>query len=306
MTEIPLPKEPMAPISVDTLPEGEEWGYQIKWDGVRLLARLGDGRIDLFSRQMLNKTLIYPEAVSLLEPLRQRVCLLDGEAVIFDQSKQRPNFQLILQRERSRSAKAGTRDGSQFIYVLFDLLHLDGDDLRQLPYEERHRRLLQLFPDKQPQLFVTDLFRDLPALWSWVEQNGWEGVVAKRLAASYREGKKHKDWFKKKTALLFEVAIPGLMIRGGQVASLIMAKDGMLFGRVSSGLNEQLKERLLREGLRRKQDTPVFAALPAELKKERILWLRSPFRCIVTGLEITSDGLLRHPKIVKLYEAIND
>ncbi|MCR8636691.1 DNA ligase [Paenibacillus radicis (ex Xue et al. 2023)] len=298
-----LPKEPMAPIAVDTLPVGEEWGYQIKWDGVRLLARMEEGRTELFSRQMLNKSLLYPEAMELLEPIQQKhTCLIDGEAVIFDQSKQRPNFQLILKRERSRSFKAGVHDGNHFIFVLFDLLYWNGEDLRSLPYVERHRRLLQLVPDKQPQLFVTDLFSDLSALWSWVEQGGWEGVVAKRLASPYREGKRHKDWYKKKTSLLFEVAIPGLIIRGGHVASLIMAKDGVLFGRVSSGLDEKRKAQLLQEGSKRKLDTPQLGTLPAELKKEQILWLRSPFLCTVTGLEVTSDGQLRHPKIVKFHD----
>ncbi|MDF2964327.1 MAG: hypothetical protein K0S39_6062 [Paenibacillus sp.] len=302
MTIIRLPNEPMAPIAVDTLPEGEEWGYQIKWDGVRLLARIEEGRTELFSRQLLNKSQLYPEALELLKPLLKHNCLLDGEAVIFDQSKQRPNFQLILQRERSRSTRAGIRDGNHFIYVLFDLLYWNGEDLRSLPYGERHRKLLQLVPEKQPQLFVTDLFSDQSALWSWVEKGGWEGVVGKRLASPYREGKKHKDWYKKKTALLFDVTVPGLIIRGGQVASLVMAKDGVLFGRVSSGLDEKHKARLLQEGLKRKLDTPAFSTLPAELKKEHILWLRIPFLCTVTGLEVTSDGLLRHPKIVRLHD----
>lgn len=306
MTLISLPKDPMAPVAVASLPEGDEWGYQLKWDGVRLLAQLGEDGTRLFSRQLLDKTHLYPEALELLKPLQQQhTCLLDGEAVIFDHSKQRPNFQLILKRERSRSvksAKSGNPDGYHFIYVLFDLLYWNGEDLRSLPYEERHRRLQQLVPDKQPQLFVTDLYYDLPALWNWVEQNGWEGVVGKRLASPYREGKRHKDWFKKKTALLFDVSIPGLIIREGRVASLIMAKDGVLFGRVSSGLDGKLKAQLLKEGQQRKLQTeaPLLDSLPAELTKEQIWWLRLPFECTVTGLEITSDGYLRHPKIVKL------
>ncbi|OXM84460.1 hypothetical protein [Paenibacillus rigui] len=296
---IELPSHPMAPISVDSLPVGSEWGYQLKWDGVRLLTRIRDGRIELFSRQLLNKTTLYPEAIASLEPLRHETCLLDGEAVMFDAGKQRPDFSLILQRERSRTLTA-SREDRYFVYVLFDLLHWHGEDLRGYPYEERHRRLQELFPEKRPQLFVTDLFPDGEALWRWVDQNSWEGVVAKRLSSPYREGKKHKDWFKKKTALLLEVQIVGLLIRGGQVASLIMEKNGSLFGRVSLGLDEKRKAQLLQAGRRRMRDKAWFSPLPPEWRKEQIVWLDPPFRCTVTGLEITAAGQLRHPKIVDL------
>ena len=299
---IELPKELMAPITAAVLPVGPEWGYQLKWDGVRLLSRISGGGIELFSRQLLNKTSLYPEAQSCLEPFKQTDCVLDGEAVMFDLGKQRPDFSLILQRERSRSVTAGTSGSSYFVYVLFDLLYWQREDLRSLPYEERHRRLLELFPEKQPQLFVTDLFTDGSSLWSWVEQNGWEGVVAKRLASPYREGKKHQDWFKKKTALLFEVHIIGFIIRSGRVASLIMEKDGLLFGRVSLGLDEKRKAALLRMGQQKQRTEAWFQPLPADWRKEEILWLERPFSCTVTGLEITSAGLLRHPKIVQLPE----
>ena len=299
---IPLPHEPMAPIIIDELPVGADWGYQLKWDGVRLLSRLENGKIDLFSRQMLNKTSLYPEAVLSLQSLQAKAdnYVLDGEAVMFDSSKQRPNFSLILQRERSRSITAGNRPESQFLYVLFDLLYWNGEDLRPLPYEERYRRLQQILPEKLPHLFVTDMFNDRDLLWNWVVAAGWEGVIGKRLSSPYREAKKHKDWYKKKTALIFDVLIPGLIIRGGQVASLLMMKDSALFGRVSLGLNQVLKTRLLQKGLERESGIPLFEKLPAELKREHILWLTDPFSCKVTGLEVTSAGQLRHPKIVRL------
>jgi bifunctional non-homologous end joining protein LigD len=305
---IPLPHEPMAPITIDELPMGADWGYQLKWDGVRLLSRLENGKIDLFSRQMLNKTSLYPEAVQSLQSLqalqanqaKAEEYVLDGEAVMFDSTKQRPNFSLILQRERSRSITTGKHPESQFIYVLFDLLYWNGEDLRPLPYEERYRRLHQLLPEKLPHLFVTDMFHDRDSLWKWVEAAGWEGVVGKRLSSPYREAKKHKDWYKKKTALIFDVLIPGLIIRGGQVASLLMMKDSALFGRVSLGLNQVLKTRLLQEAFGRESRVPLFDNIPAELKREHIVWLTTPFSCTVTGLEVTSAGQLRHPKIVQL------
>ncbi|CAG7653430.1 DNA ligase [Paenibacillus allorhizosphaerae] len=301
-----LPNMPMAPISNPQLPAGPDWGFQLKWDGVRMLSRIEHGRIRLYSRHMDDKTALYPEAVELLKRHAAQLpsLLLDGEAVMFDLAKQKPDFSQVLQRERTRSASANIRgaETSHFIYVLFDLLGYNGEDYRTRPFAERHEKLRELFPVKHPQLFVTDLFSDGPSLWQWVEESGWEGVVSKRLSSPYREGKQHKDWYKKKTAQIHEVRFVGLIIREGRVASLIMEKDKVLFGRVSLGLNESSKAALLAYGKQYERESPLWnkSYLPAELKREKIMWLSVPLTGTVTGLEVTAAGQLRHPKLVNI------
>ncbi|TVY08417.1 ATP-dependent DNA ligase [Paenibacillus cremeus] len=304
-----LPQHPMAPITDPQLPSGADWGFQLKWDGVRMLSRIEDGRIQLFSRHMDDKTLLYPEAVELLKQHASHhpPLLLDGEAVMFDLVKQRPDFSQVLQRERTRSATANIRgrENSHFIYVLFDLLHWNGQDYRPLPYSERHRKLSELFPEKHPQLFVTDLFADGPSLWQWVETNHWEGVVSKRLSSPYREGKHHKDWLKKKTAQVYDVTFVGFLIREGRVASLVMVKDGLMFGRVSLGLDAAAKMKLMAYGKQHERNEPLWpkAQLPPEMKRETILWLNKPLTGTVTGLEVTAAGQLRHPKLVRIHDS---
>ncbi|MFC4812759.1 DNA ligase [Paenibacillus sp. GCM10023250] len=351
---LPLPAEPMAPVSAEELPAGGGWGYQLKWDGVRILARLdGRGGVELFSRKLYLKNGVYPEIAALLEAKAGDLgrCLLDGEVVWWDGI--RPNFQQVLKRERSRglarqplaadasqppSAKpdaaagatsglpaaggakerpstvranamkplpaeaGGPRPFGGLVYVLFDLLADETGDLRSLPYEERHRRLTALCGDGDPRLFAADLFRDGEALWSWVEANRWEGVVSKRLSSPYREGKKHRDWLKKKTALVLDVDIVGLKWRGGIVASLVMELEGEYLGSVSLGLNEALRSVLASTFRPQRSHLAVvacpFPALPDDLKHEDVQWLSMPFRCRVTGLELTSAGQLRHPKLV--------
>lgn len=338
-----LPLEPMTPISCETLPSGEEWGYQLKWDGVRIISKISIGRnegsehrlehrsnhrsnhrsdsdhsehtdhrehsdmthpleIQLYSRKMLDKNLVYPEVVSLLREavppdLAAGGLILDGEVVVFDPEMQRPVFQLVLQRERFRASELA-RTKWPVTYVLFDLLYLNGEDLRPLPYSERHRRLQELFPERRSQLFVSDIFPDGASLWEWVSRNGWEGVVAKRLTSPYRIGKKHTDWYKKKTALLLDVTIAGVTIRGGHAASMVMLHDNMYLGRVSLGLDASDRERLLQYANTWGDAPPPFSRLPAELAKEEIIWLSKPFQTRVTGLEITAAGMLRHPKLV--------
>ncbi|MFC4100835.1 ATP-dependent DNA ligase [Paenibacillus xanthanilyticus] len=323
-----LPADPMAPIADNDIPSGGDWCYQLKWDGVRILARIGsDGSVELYSRSMFLKNPIYPEIVRLLSRKAAELgpCLLDGEVVWWNGV--RPNFQQVLKRERSRGTsigsaaprspysrqEPGTADASAdtpvgsagaIVYVLFDLLAEGEEDLRALPYEERYRRLNAKVPVKEPQLFVTDTFADGEALWGWVEANQWEGVVSKRWSSPYREGKKHRDWLKKRTAVLLDVDIVGLKWRSGMIASLVMAYDGAYLGSVSSGLNDALRKVLMSTFRPGAADAHVparpcpFAALPDDLKREEVQWLQLPFRCRVSGLEITSAGQLRHPKLV--------
>ncbi|SEO61674.1 hypothetical protein [Paenibacillus sp. OV219] len=304
-----LPNEPMAPISDDELPIGSDWGYQLKWDGVRMLARLdGNGDVEIFSRKLYLKNGIYPEIVSLITSKTEKLgrCLLDGEVVWFDGV--RPNFQHVLKRERSRSPllQPATDTRAQLngglVYVLFDLLADESGDLRQLPYEERHRKLMELCPADDPRMFVTELFKDGAALWEWVQTNNWEGVVSKRLSSPYREDKKHRDWLKKKIALVLDVDIVGLKWRNGIVASLIMEHEGSYLGSVSLGLNDALR-RVIASTFRPQNSqlavvTCPFPVTPEDLRKEEIQWLTLPFKCRVTGLEFTSAGQLRHPKLV--------
>jgi bifunctional non-homologous end joining protein LigD len=294
-----LPIIPMAPISHDDIPLGEDWCYQLKWDGVRIIAQLNDDTVSLYSRNGLMKNKTYPELARNLAKLSKRM-VLDGEAVVFDPIMQRPSFPMILQRERLKVTNRieGAVQTHHITYVLFDLIELDGVDLRNLPYQERYERLKLVFPAKENWLLVTDLFLDGELLWHWVESNSWEGMVSKRLSSLYREGKHHKDWLKKKTKQKFEASIVGMTFKEGQLlSSLIMTIDGQYAGRVSGGLNESLKHRLLQ--LPNHAVSP-FLKIPADLNNVKLEWLKQPFHAIVSGQEMSEYGLIRHPQIVKL------
>ncbi|GGD94597.1 ATP-dependent DNA ligase [Paenibacillus nasutitermitis] len=313
-----LPHHPMAPISNPTLPAGEEWRYQLKWDGVRILARLSDSRgVELYSRNMLKKNATYPEIAGILEDLRKKLgsCLLDGEMIWWDGV--RPHFQKVLKRERSTASRSNLHnqtmetqtaafsipaEGEGLVYVLFDLLSDSSGDLRHLPCGERYLRLRKLCHGLHPGLLVTDVFTDGKALWEWVEANRWEGIVSKKWSSPYIEGKKHRDWLKKKTALLLDVDIVGLKWRSGIIASLIMSLEASYLGSVSLGLNDALRKTLaeafLADPSHFNSAACPFPLIPDDLKRERVQWLPHSFKCRVTGLEITSAGQLRHPKLV--------
>lgn len=287
--DIPLPRVPMSPIPSPVIPAGQDWVFQLKWDGVRTIARLdGRGGVELFSKRIERKNGVFPEIVALLEPLRIGPCLLDGEIVYFDGN--RPNFQRGKLMGRTRQHK------ENMVYVLFDLLHADGENLRSLAFRERFDRLSAKFPSKHPRLFVSDLYADGAALWDWVVEKDWEGVVSKRADSPYTEGKRHEDWFKKRKELLLVADVVGLKRHSGTIASLVLSHEGRYIGHVA-GLDQSSKKLLAQFAEQHPGDCP-FAELTPGMRKSDVLWLGAPFPCRVAALEFTESGILRHPKLL--------
>ncbi|MDG0812608.1 DNA ligase-like domain-containing protein [Cohnella rhizosphaerae] len=158
---------------------------------------------------------------------------------------------------------------------------------------------LRLTQGWQSPFYVADEFEDGEALWRWVETNGWEGVVSKKKVSSYKEGKAHHDWIKRKTVHHMDVDIVGIIWKDGRVSSLVMRKGDRYMGRVSSGLNERAKAAL--RGLpagRTRAD--YWDALPEGLRGADVRWLDTPLAGRVSGREVTDAGLLRHPKLIDL------
>ncbi|WEK56347.1 MAG: DNA ligase [Candidatus Cohnella colombiensis] len=279
---MPLPSIPMAPVTSSEIPIGPEWGYQIKWDGVRTLVRLdGHGGVEIFGKRLEPRNHTFPEIAELLKPIRVGPCLLDGEIAYFD--GKRPNFQ------------RGRRDG--LIFVMFDQLYHESKDIRGLPFQDRYNRLKENFPERQPRLFVSDLFSDGQALWEWVEEREWEGIISKRLSSPYTEGKSHKDWFKKRKSLRLAADVVGIKLKDGRVSSLVLRYNDRYIGHVSLGLDNASKQ-VLQQFLKEHPGQCPFTELTSGMKKSEVSWLSAPFKCRVTALEFTNSGLLRHPKLL--------
>lgn len=290
MNHLSLPTVPMAPVNSPDIPEGPEWCYQIKWDGVRTLARLdGNGGVELFSKRIEPRNATFPEIVSLLEPLRVGPCLLDGEIAYFDGT--RPNFQ------RSRLGVQKRSGNDNLLFVMFDILHDNEEDLRSLAFSERFDKLQAKFPKKQPRLFVSDLFTDGVALWKWLEEREWEGIISKRLSSPYTEGKKHQDWFKKRKELRIVADVVGIKLKEGNISSLVLSYEDRYIGHVSLGLDAASKA-VLQQFLKEHPGSCPFPSPTPSMKKSDIAWLKVHFPCRVTALEFTDSGMLRQPKLL--------
>jgi len=314
----------MEPRSTRRLPADGGYIAQVKWDGIRMLAFIGGGRVRLQNRQGRDRTAVYPEAAALAGMFGGEPLILDGEFVLFTAG--RPSFTRLLRREQVGVAGAATalHRWGPVTYCIFDLLYAGGEDLRPAPWHERDRRLqalrAALVPDAEAapgstpgpvvtasrvsapacQVHFVESFRDLNGLWQRTRELGLEGIVLKRTDAAYWPGKRHRAWWKLKHRQRQRAWVIGFLARGPLVTSLLLAvreADQLRYiGRVSSGLNRELG-RLLHGWLAAERVSRPPATVPRNLEKQAA-WVRPRLMVEVEYLEWTPAGRLRHPVLV--------
>ncbi len=314
--EMPSRLEPMLAKS-GRLPEldSDEWAYEIKWDGIRALGYADGGRWSMLSRRLEDVTARYPELEPIAEQLAGRRAILDGEVVALD-DQGRPRFQLIQSRMGLTSpAMIRRRVSEQPVdYVIFDLLHLDGHCVRDLPYVRR-RELLDGLGLEGPR-WRTPRYRqgDAAGLLDAARLQGLEGIVAKRCDSPYRSGRRSGEWIKERVWRNQEFVvggyIPGDGRRANRVGSLLVgyydrraselargeSQTLHFAGGVGSGLTEELIERLTRE-LREleRPDSPFGVGAPGGPKARFAVWCEPELVCEVNWTEWTNEGTLRQP-----------
>jgi bifunctional non-homologous end joining protein LigD len=178
---------PCLPTKADTLPSGAMWLHEIKHDGFRVIARKDGDRVRLYSRPGNDMTRRFPLIVDALARLRSRSCIIDGEAVACDDNGV-ASFDRIRYRQQ---------DASVFLYG-FDLIELNGDDLRRDPLEVRKATLASMLVKAGPGVrFNAHLEGDGPTVFAHACKMGLEGIVSKRKDSPYRSGRS-PDWLKMK------------------------------------------------------------------------------------------------------------
>jgi bifunctional non-homologous end joining protein LigD len=178
---------PCLPTKTDKLPSGGQWLHEIKHDGFRIIARKDDQRVRLYSRPGNDLTDRFPLIVETLARLRSRSCIIDGEAVACDDNGV-ASFDLVRYRRH---------DDSTFLYA-FDLIELNGDDMRRDPLEVRKATLRSMLAKAGLGLrFNEHLEGDGPTVFAHACKMGLEGIVSKRKDSAYRSGRS-PDWLKMK------------------------------------------------------------------------------------------------------------
>jgi len=180
--------EPCQPTTAPRPLDGPEWLHEIKHDGYRLIARRDGDDIRLITRGGHDWSDRYPAVAQALRELFVTSCMLDGEVVIVDPDGI-PSFDLL---------RTGSWVKPDAILCAFDLIELNGQDLRRLPIERRKSYLERLVRKSGPDIsYVDHVFGDGPAVFQQVCSLGLEGIVSKRKGSTYRSGQS-RDWLKSK------------------------------------------------------------------------------------------------------------
>ena len=212
--------EPMKALLVSALPRegaGNRWGFEIKWDGVRALAFYDGKRLGLLSRTHKDATFRYPELAELGKALGDRTAILDGEIIALDKAglPSFPELQKRMNVTRPAAVEAMAREVPVH-YMIFDLLYLDGRDLRGEVLQHRREKLeslAKLFPPacrlSPMRLGSDDGGRGGEEMLAIATQKNLEGVVAKRLESVYEAGERSGAWAKYKLVQRQELVVGG-------------------------------------------------------------------------------------------------
>jgi DNA ligase D-like protein (predicted ligase) len=229
------------------------WVYELKLDGVRIIADKREGGVDLWYRSGRETTASYPEIASAVAELGVKSAVFDGEIVAFD-GDGRPSFQRLEQRIGLESPRDIAQAGKDVpvAYVVFDLLALDGRDLRDASLVERRKVLESVVPDAGFVRCLDYLEDDGTPLFDMCRRERLEGVIAKRAASPYRSGIRSDDWVKMKCQQDEDFVVVGYT-RGtgsrGALGALDLASyegDALVVrGKVGSGLDDRTIRSLL-------------------------------------------------------------
>ncbi len=270
-----------------------EWAYELKYDGFRALCAITGGKIAMWSRNELDLAPRFPAVAEAVEKIKVREAVLDGEIVALDE-KGIPRFQLLQQGQR------------QLIFI-FDLLWLDGKDLRGQSYEQRRAALKTLLRHAPARVRIAEQL-EAPGdkALKRAAKAGYEGIMAK-LRSSHYDGRRSKDWVKVKALNEQEFAIIGWnpsTHSSKEIGSLHLAakgKDGKYHyaGKVGTGFSAKLRVWLKDE---LSKDVVSIAPAADAPRVKVATWVRPRLVAEVAFTEWTADNRLRHPSFLGLRE----
>ncbi|MGZ5434013.1 MAG: DNA ligase D, partial [Thermoanaerobaculia bacterium] len=271
-------------------PRADGWLYELKYDGFRAVAAVTGGDVAMLSRNELDLAPRFPRTYEALGKIKAKELVVDGEVVVLDE-KGAPRFQLLQQGGNER-------------LILFDILWLDGEDLRRLPYVERRKRLERVFA-KPPAGLALSQTLAMPGeeALQHAAAGGWEGLIAKRKTSVY-ESRRSKEWLKIKAIRQQELVIVGWQPSSAtdrEIGSLHLAvnENGELryAGKVGTGFSSKLRVWMRDELAKDVVPKPLVKDAP---RIRTAIWTKPRFVAQVAFTEWTGDHRLRHPSFLGL------
>ncbi len=250
--EMPTSITPMLATSIEKPFNNPDWLFEIKWDGYRAVSFIADGKVRLISRNHNDLTGQFPELHDLPNFVKAKSAILDGELVALDEQG-RSSFSLMQQRTgiRSGGRRVAARADVPIVYYLFDLIFLDGYDLRRLPLEERKSVLQQIVETNQLIRYSEHFAGKGIALFEAARQQGLEGILAKKRDSLYEE-RRSREWLKIKVARTIDCVIGGYTDPEGSrqfFGSIVLGlynQEGQLIhvGQAGSGFDQAALKRI--------------------------------------------------------------
>ena len=304
--KIPADITPMMAFPSATLPKGPDWLYEVKWDGVRALCFLDQKKVRLIGRSGKSMEAQYPELSAVVQHLNAKTAVLDGEIVVFD-AKGIPSFAEIQPRIGARPQNvAALSKTNPVMFFAFDLLYLDGYDLRQVALVER-KRMLSSRISAAGVLRYSEHFPEGENLLQAARQKGLEGVVAKSASSKY-ESKRSNSWLKIKVVAQQEFVICGLTEVErkyfGSLALGVYEKGELRYvGNVGSGFTDESLERTHTALQKLVTKTCPFAEIP-KIPGETT-WVEPELVAVVRFNSWTRDDRLRAPVFLGLRDDVS-
>ncbi|MFK4534225.1 bifunctional non-homologous end joining protein LigD [Bradyrhizobium ottawaense] len=266
-------------------PSGDQWLHEIKFDGYRVQLHINEGKAKAFTRNGLDWTKRFSVIAGAFDIPGQAI--IDGEVVVVHEG--RTNFS-ELQAELARG------DQDRLLYYAFDLLWLDGKDLRKRPQIERKAMLRGLFDDHElepPVLYSEHLEGDGDELFKHASKLNYEGIISKKADAPYRSDR-NEEWLKIKAVQRGKFPVVGFIKDPTGVAALYLGKQEgkelVYMGKVGTGWSRTISSQI-----RKQLDTVISpkSKLTKPVKKPKAVWVEPKFFADVEYRDITSEGLLR-------------
>ena len=289
-------------------PAGDEWLHEVKWDGYRILATVVAGKVRLWSRNAIEWTAKVPELAKAIASLKLKSAQLDGEMIVLKDGRDDFN---ALQGRLSAETKA------PLVYMLFDMPHLNGESLRDVPLLERKAALEALLRRRPNDLlrFSAHQIGNGATVFAQATAGGLEGVVSKRVDSVYR-GARNGDWVKAKGRPSDEFVVIGYTEPKGSragIGALLLAqpRNGTLtyVGRVGTGISAPLLGTLRKQLAATVLDQPAADIDLMERKDQRLaIWVKPKLIVEAFFQGIGGQGLLRQPafKAVRTDKTIRD
>jgi bifunctional non-homologous end joining protein LigD len=298
---LPASVRPQLATLVQAAPQGDEWLHEIKLDGYRVLARIDRGRVRLLTRTGQDWTARFPGVTAAAERLRAKSAVLDGEVVALD-ARGVSSFQSL----QEALSLGRTRD---LVYCVFDLLYLDGRDLRDAPLSERKALLVRLLGASGKTIRYSGHVEGRGGtFYDRACRMGLEGIISKQKDAPYRSGR-GTAWVKVKCVSSQEFVIVGFTDPKGTRAAFgalllgVYDKDGALsyVGRVGTGFDDRSLKALHAKLKALERERSPLRSLPSGSAREAH-WVEPKLVADVAFTNWTRDGILRHPTFHGLRE----